>query len=625
MADSQTPLTLLIDQATGENPTTWGTKADTNFALIEQMAKNAYAYTVPGATGDMTLSDDAYLANENRRALIRLTGVRSAIGNVVFPTRALVWDVLNETAYALTCKTTAGTGISIPAGQYRRIYCDGTDILDSELINQDQLTAALSASSAAGFSTTSTTSNPISVAGTNLTFTTADSGKAFSPGSPVVIAYTPDPANFQMSAIVTSYSSTTLMVTVSDAVGAGTLADWSISVAGGPDVTAATIVRSAKTTSYAMDLTDNGKLIDCTSGSFTVTLPAAAVAGNGFNVRVINTGAGTITLDGDGSETINGAANKSLAQYQSVHVICNGTSWAILSPSKIVSAELGSGTADATTFLRGDMTWAATSSTIENISANDTLVGADTSTCKRVTANVTIALTAAATLGAGWWCDVIVDGDYDDLRVVTFDPNSSEEIDEQTSIKAYLGEQFRIYCDGTKFRTYGRKDCVFFGEVAVGTSTTYDFFTDGAFLDDPEIQAFRIVVDGVSHDNGSARALLLRFCNGSGTVNTGSDYNYGNVNAWSTITGTGSGSATAVTLTDTGNSSLTLNADIEMARLPLAGQATGRFVAFHSNGTPWLGAIHYLAEIGGFRLLLSGAGNFDAGVARVWGTRARRA
>lgn len=626
MADSEESLLKLIDQATGENPTTWGTKTDTNVALLAQAAKNAYAYTVSAATGDLTLSDDAYIANENRRALIRITGTRSATGNIIFPTRALVWDVVNETAYAMTCKTSAGTGVQIPVGEYRRIYCDGTDIVDSELINQTQLTAQLSANSAAGFSTTSTTSNAISVAGTNLTFTTADSGKAFSAGSPLRIAYTSDPGNFYMDAIVTSYSGTTLDVTVTDAVGSGTLSNWTISVAGGPDVTMATLVRSTKTANYAVDLTDNGKLIDCTSGTFTVTLPAAATAGNGFNVRILNSGAGTITVDGDGSETINGAANKTLAQYQVVHLFCNGTGWVILSPSKIVAAELGSGSASSSTFLRGDLSWANAGTTIETISANDTLEAADSGTCKRVTATCTLSLTAAATLGSGWWCDVIVDGDYNDLRVVTVDPNSTEEIDEQTTIKAYVGEQFRIYCDGTKFRTYGRQGEVFFGEASLGTSATYDFFTDGAFLDDPEIQGWRIIVDGASHDSGSNRALLLRFSGATGTVDTGGNYRNGYITNFTTASyaGTEAGE-TSIPVTDSGAASTqnSRQADVRCSRHTVNGKVLYSWYGTRDTNNPDFGVGNYAGTVGGFQLLWDGAGNFDAGVVRVWGTRAR--
>lgn len=425
MADSQEALLLLIDQTTGENPTTWGTKEDTNNALIAQAVKHAYPCTVGAATGDLTLSDDAYIANENRRGLIRMVGTRSAAGNLVFPTRALIWFVGNETDYTLTCKTSAGTGIALPPDETRLLFCDGTDILDSGLINQTQLTNQLSASSAAGFSTTSTTSNAISVAGTNLTFTTADSGKAFSPGSPLRIARTSDPAAQYMDAICTSYSSTTLMVTTTAATGAGTFSDWTISVAGGPDVTLATMLRATKTGAYVVTTDDNGYLIDCTSGTFTVTLPAAATTGAGFNIRVINSGTGVVTVDGDGSETIDGRTTESLQQYQYLHLFCTGTAWLILGDSR-------------RRILQAEKTGAYT------------LVLADIGTVVPVNGTYTVDATAAATLGAGWRVTLRNSG----TGIVTFDPASTEVIKDawsvtQTAIYLHRGQEIELVCDGT--------------------------------------------------------------------------------------------------------------------------------------------------------------------------------
>jgi len=627
MPSSATPILKLEDQATGENAATWGTKTDNNLGLVEQAIKSVYPYSC-AASGDITLDDTQFVANDVRRAMIRLTGSRSAAGNIVVPTRQGWWFFENLTTggYAMTVKTSAGTGVSLPAsGGVYGLFCDGTNVESMELVNDTLLQAELGAISAGGFYTTSSTSNAISVAGTNLTFTTAESGKAFTPGTPLRIARTSDPANYYMDAIVVDYTSTTLQVTVTDAVGSGTFSAWSISVAGGPSITSSTIVRRAVTTNDTVDLTDNGGLIDCTSGSFTLTLPAAATAGNGFNVRVLNSGSGTVVVDGDGSETINGSANKSLAQYQCVHLFCNGTGWVILSPSKIVTSELGTGTASSSTFLRGDLSWASPGTTIEDISANDTLVGADSGTCKRVTATCTLSLTAAATLGSGWWCDVIVDGDYNDLRVVTVDPNSTEEIDEQTTIKAYLGEQFRIYCDGTKFRTYGRQGDVFFGEASLGTSSTYNFFTDGAFLDDPEIQAWHFIIDGAGHDSGSNRGLLLRFSDGSGSVDTGSNYNRGYISAFDPYAGVDAQS-TSVPLTDAnGGASTTFAADVHCARLPTAGATICEWTGVRATNSPDLGVCNYNGTVGGFQLLWTGSGNFDSGVVRVWGSRARRA
>lgn len=83
-----------------------------------------------------------------------------------------------------------------------------------------------------------------------------------------------------------------------------------------------------KTATYTIDNEDC--VINCTSGTFTVTLPTAVgLTGQYFVVK--NSGAGTITIEGDGSETIDGALFKTLAvQYESMTVISNGANWIVV-------------------------------------------------------------------------------------------------------------------------------------------------------------------------------------------------------------------------------------------------------------------------------------------------------
>lgn len=58
------------------------------------------------------------------------------------------------------------------------------------------------------------------------------------------------------------------------------------------------------------------KFYSCADSSASVqTLPAAT--GSNRRITVENTGTGLLTLDGNGSETINGATTQVLGQYQS--------------------------------------------------------------------------------------------------------------------------------------------------------------------------------------------------------------------------------------------------------------------------------------------------------------------
>ena len=71
---------------------------------------------------------------------------------------------------------------------------------------------------------------------------------------------------------------------------------------------------------------DRGRFISAT-GTSILTLPAVATAGTGFPVAVVNTGTGIVTLDGNGSETINGAQGLTLRPGMSGILTCNGAAW----------------------------------------------------------------------------------------------------------------------------------------------------------------------------------------------------------------------------------------------------------------------------------------------------------
>lgn len=72
---------------------------------------------------------------------------------------------------------------------------------------------------------------------------------------------------------------------------------------------------------------------DATGGAFTVGLPdASGCAGRIYSILRLNAGANDVIVDGDGAETINGAATKTLAsQYATITIISIGVGWLILS------------------------------------------------------------------------------------------------------------------------------------------------------------------------------------------------------------------------------------------------------------------------------------------------------
>lgn len=85
-------------------------------------------------------------------------------------------------------------------------------------------------------------------------------------------------------------------------------------------------------------------------------------------------------------------------------------------------------------------------------SSNTILAGADVGKTIIITANTfSQTLTAAATLGDGWWCVYRNSG----TGTVTLDPNSSETIDGSTTLALGPGQGCLIYCNGSAFFTVG--------------------------------------------------------------------------------------------------------------------------------------------------------------------------
>lgn len=86
---------------------------------------------------------------------------------------------------------------------------------------------------------------------------------------------------------------------------------------------------ATKTTTATLTISERTVPCDATAGAFTVSLPAASTcAGLEYVVKKIDSSGNAITIDGSGSETIDGATTYSLAsQYKYVIIHSNGTGW----------------------------------------------------------------------------------------------------------------------------------------------------------------------------------------------------------------------------------------------------------------------------------------------------------
>jgi len=72
--------------------------------------------------------------------------------------------------------------------------------------------------------------------------------------------------------------------------------------------------------------------VDATSGALTITLPKVVNSEDlTYYIKKIDVSVNAVTIDGNGSETIDGATTQSLPnQYDSLTMNCNGSVWYLI-------------------------------------------------------------------------------------------------------------------------------------------------------------------------------------------------------------------------------------------------------------------------------------------------------
>jgi hypothetical protein len=118
--------------ATGENSTTWGNVTNVNLgtAIEEAIVGSA---DVTFASGNVTLTlSDTNATQTARNMRLRCTGTTGgSTRNLVVPSIEKPYIVQNDCADSVVVKTSAGTGITVPAGKTMWVYSDGTDVVDA--------------------------------------------------------------------------------------------------------------------------------------------------------------------------------------------------------------------------------------------------------------------------------------------------------------------------------------------------------------------------------------------------------------------------------------------------------------------------------------------------------------
>ena len=158
----------------------------------------------------------------------------------------------------------------------------------------------------------------------------------------------------------------------------------------------------------------------------------------------------------------------------------------------------------------------------ESRSSNTILSASDSGKFLSCTSTFTQTFTAAATLGSSWYISIRNDG----TGIITLDPNSSETIDGLTTMAVYPGESFLIFCDGSNFKTIGRRS---HGEFLIqsqtaSASSSLDFTTG---LSDTNFKYFIIrYTDLMPATDNVALWLRVSTDGGSSWRSTAGDYRW---------------------------------------------------------------------------------------------------
>jgi hypothetical protein len=295
MTVNYTTLLGLAKPVSGTESGTWGDTVNTNLtdyldsavAGTQIISGSLTAVTLSKTTGASLSQAGTGATGSSQYQIIRCTGNPASLLTITAPAADKTYVVINATSTSQSVKIVGAgptTGVTILSGKTSIVSWNGSDFVE---ISPSTATTATSATTAA--------------TATNL-----------ASGSAGTIPYQSASGTTAMLAAGTSGQ-----VLTSAGAAAPT---WSTPAA-------ATKTISNKTGAYTVVAGDLGKIINCTSGTFTVSLTAAATLGSGFTCTIWNTGTGAITIDPNASETIDGIATLILRQGEGLAVVCNGTNW----------------------------------------------------------------------------------------------------------------------------------------------------------------------------------------------------------------------------------------------------------------------------------------------------------
>ena len=124
----------------GDQSGIWGQTTNTNLGtLLEQAITGVQTITMSDA--NYTLTSFNGTTDEARNAVLVVTGTNNAVRDLIPPVVEKLYTIFNNTTggYAIRVIGATGTGVNIPNGSTRTVYCNGTNFI---LANYNTVVAA---------------------------------------------------------------------------------------------------------------------------------------------------------------------------------------------------------------------------------------------------------------------------------------------------------------------------------------------------------------------------------------------------------------------------------------------------------------------------------------------------